>query len=80
MKMFEFLITPGHGYLKVDIADLKQAVKKGAKFSRFSSRKGFVAYLEEDCDANEFMRVMGLTGKDLIYTNGDFDHNEWPSI
>ena len=63
-----------------DIADVQRAVRKGAKFSKHSVRKGFVAYLEEDCDANEFMRVMKLTNHDLIYTHGDFDHNKWPSI
>jgi hypothetical protein len=71
-------IDSGHGWLKVDLADL---YRSGAQHSISScsyvdAQKG-VAYLEEDCDAGKYLQAIGWTTEDSKepsqenYTDGD---------
>lgn len=54
--MYEFIVDPGHGWLKVPLADLPE----GFEPTEYSFRDGDFAYLEEDCDAPSFVRLIGL--------------------
>lgn len=48
---------PGHGWLKVPMTEVKQAISEGVKLTAYSyqSPSGKYAYLEEDCDLNAFL-------------------------
>ena len=78
--MYNYLITPGHGYLIAPLKEVKRAIKQGVEISAYSAIKNNKAYLEEDCDANAFMDFMGLTAKNLCKIYGDFNKNLYPSI
>lgn len=54
--MYEFIIDPGHGWLKVPLADLPA----GFEPTQYSFKDGDFAYLEEDCDAPSFIAAVGL--------------------
>ena len=51
---FDFLMDPGHGWVKVPKALLKDLGIQ-SKISSYSYQRGEFAYLEEDCDAGEFI-------------------------
>ena len=55
MKTYDFIVDPGHGWLKVPLSEIE-----GMTFSGYSYRDSKYAYLEEDCDAPAFMKVRGL--------------------
>lgn len=63
---FRFISDPGHGWLEVpmqliDLLGIKDQI------SRYSYRQGNMAYLEEDCDAAEFMRACKQQGITVEY-------------
>jgi hypothetical protein len=52
-KQFDYIVDPGHGWVKVPLALLRE-LDIADRVSRFSYyNKGYV-YLEEDCDASRF--------------------------
>lgn len=51
---FDFFMDPGHGWVKVPKTLLKQLGIE-SKISSYSYQQGEYAYLEEDCDAGEFI-------------------------
>jgi hypothetical protein len=51
---FVFLSDPGHGWLRVPLA-LVNELAIGDRISRCSYRDDEFAYLEQDCDAAEFL-------------------------
>ena len=55
MDKFLFISDPGHGWLKVSVLSLAPLGLSLGSFSPFSYRSGYVAYLEEDCDAGVFI-------------------------
>ena len=55
--MFTFYSDPGHGWLEVAWSDLKRLSLNPTDFSRCSSRKGNLFYVEEDCDAPIFLNA-----------------------
>ena len=57
----DFYSDPGHGWLKVDIQDLKE-LSIADKISSYSYKKANTAYLEEDCDAYLFMETAKQKG------------------
>lgn len=78
MKGLFWEVDSGHGWLKVDLADLFRSGVAG-KISHCSyvlASKG-VAYLEEDCDAGLYLEAIGWTKEDSKepskenYTDGD---------
>ena len=52
-KVFDFYSDPGHGWLKVEMAILRE-LGIADKISAYSHMMGDYAYLEEDCDATTF--------------------------
>ena len=54
MKTYKFYEDDGHGWLAVKIAEVKNF---GIKITRYSYKKGDTLYLEEDCDASEFLKA-----------------------
>jgi hypothetical protein len=51
-KRYDFIHDPGHGWLKVPLADLPADFKP----TSYSFYDATFAYLEEDCDAPEFWK------------------------
>lgn len=62
MAKYEFIIDPGHGWLKVPLADLP----KDFKPTVYSFKDSTYAYLEEDCDALAFIKAAGLDSATCI--------------
>jgi hypothetical protein len=58
-RKYRFFEDPGHGWLEVPRADV---VASGVNISRYSYYDPATdrAYLEEDCDAQAFMKAAGL--------------------
>lgn len=54
---FDFYADPGHGWLKVTQKHLNLIGMKVSDFTRYSFVKGDALYLEEDCDAHNFLRT-----------------------
>ena len=79
-ETYKFLITPSHGYLIVSLADLWAAIRKGAKFSNYSSVVDDKVYLEEDRDANIFIKALGIEEEDITEIWGEFHHEQYPCI
>ena len=54
---FKFYSDPGHGWMAVK---RKMLDELGLKFTitRYSYQKGQTVYLEEDCDAGNFMKAL----------------------
>ena len=63
-KTYTFISDPGHGWLKVPLADLLE-LGITDRISQYSYHNGKYAFLEEDCDASIFVhfvkKVWGLT-------------------
>ena len=53
-KVYEFITDPGHGWLKVPLADLPLGFNP-TMYSFKDTNPGGFAYLEEDCDAPDFI-------------------------
>lgn len=55
-----YIITAGHGYVKISYYDLKGFNIKLNEFSNFSFYNPINAcvYLEEDCDANKLVKLL----------------------
>jgi hypothetical protein len=62
-QVFDFHADPGHGWLTVDMEQLKR-LGIADKISAYSyvSRDRRLAYLEEDCDAGRFLEALKATG------------------
>ena len=56
-----FISDPGHGWIEVPMQTIESLGIKH-KISAYSYRKGDFAYLEEDCDAYEFMKACKAQG------------------
>ena len=57
MNDYLWIEDPGHAWLRVPLAEVRAS---GANISDFSYRQGAYAYLEEDCDAGNFLDAIGL--------------------
>ena len=66
--VYKMIVDPGHGWLRVP---LKEIV--GMTFSKFSYADGEYAYLEEDCDAPQFMKAKSLQWQDIPTEHIDND-------
>ncbi len=70
-KQYHFHYDAGHGWLKVEVAELHQ-LGIASKISACSYRRGAWAYLEEDCDAGLFINAVGLQLNQIInHDDGD---------
>lgn len=63
---FRFIIDPGHGWLEVPM-QLIELLGIKDRISQYSYRKGNLAYLEEDCDAAEFLQACRLQGIEVKF-------------
>lgn len=51
-----FIITPGHGYLKVSLSQFRKSGMDANLISGYSGMTNTNLFLEEDCDAPLFLR------------------------
>ena len=67
-----FITDPGHGWLE---CSLESARRSGAKISSFSyeDRNKGLAYLEEDCDAPSYLKIVGRYGEKMHEEHTDYD-------
>ena len=56
-----YLQDPGHGWLIVPASLVRELGCRPSVYSYFDRAAGF-AYLEEDCDAGEFLRALSAAG------------------
>jgi hypothetical protein len=57
-----FISDPGHGWLEVPVSELvRLGIAK--KISRYSYKKGAMAYLEEDSDAGVYLAALAAAGE-----------------
>jgi hypothetical protein len=70
-----FVSDPGHGWLEVPIKVYRESGVKASPYSykKYKPGYGVMVYLEEDCDASEFVRVMGDRNIVLSYDFVNFD-------
>jgi hypothetical protein len=68
----KFISTPGHGYLVVEKAMLRQ-LGIADKVSDCSYQRNGSAYLEEDVDAPLFLAAMEKAGFEVSYTSVSVD-------
>jgi hypothetical protein len=67
MKL-NFYTDSGHGWLAVK-RDLLVKLGIADKISTYSYQRGETAYLEEDCDASEFLSAARQAGLDMQFTD-----------
>lgn len=70
---FRFISDPGHGWLEVPM-QLIEVLGIKSKISAYSYRKGDLAYLEEDCDAAEFMQACKTQGIEVKFNEVYQEH------
>lgn len=56
-KVFKFYSDAGHGWMAVKITDLNKVGLHLIDISNYSYIRGKTVYLEEDCDADKFMKA-----------------------
>ena len=61
-KIFHFVADPGHGWLKVPVAELER-LGIADQISPFSYQKDSMAYLEEDSDMSVFINARQAVGE-----------------
>lgn len=61
-KVYHFVTDPGHGWLKVDIAELERLGIQD-QISHYSYQRRGIAYLEEDTDMGVFMDAKQACGE-----------------
>lgn len=52
---FNFHNDPGHGWIEVNLHEMRRSGLNPTDFSVYSYRRGNTFYLEEDCDAAKFI-------------------------
>ena len=73
-RTFDFFTDPGHGWIKVPKALLKE-LGIAEKITKYSYQRGEFAYLEEDCDATVFADALEKrTGCKLKFQEHTADH------
>jgi hypothetical protein len=56
-KTYNFMTDPRHAWLMVPMADVRAV---GFKPSQFSFHRDGIAYLEQDCDAPDFLALLAV--------------------
>jgi len=80
-KKYTFIVTPSHGYLIVPVDEVREAVKRGARISKYSVVVDDKVYLEEDCDAPAFVQTMDISSADIeSVEDNDFIAKMHPSF
>jgi hypothetical protein len=69
---FDYIMDPGHGWLKVPKALLAQ-LGIADKISPYSYQRGEYAYLEEDCDLTAFHAAATAAGIEVVFRNRHSD-------
>lgn len=71
-RQLVFFADPGHGWLRVSMADLR-ALGIAGKITEYSYRNGDQAYLEEDLDAGTFLDAAQAAGWEInhVYLHQD---------
>ena len=72
MKTYKYHYDAGHGWLEVDVEEIKQ-LKILDKISSYSYCNNGKVYLEEDCDFAIFANALNLTKDNIIdVDDGDY--------
>jgi hypothetical protein len=82
---YVFHADQGHGWLAAPLNEFTALGLTSKSFSRYSYRKGSMAYLEEDCDAGIFARAyVAKYGQPLPiiekHTNSDSPIRNYPRL
>ena len=64
---FTFHTDPGHGWLEVDLHEMRRSGLEPKDFSACSYRRRNVFFLEEDCDAPKFKKAYEAGGHKFEY-------------
>ena len=72
---FNFYTDPGHGWLAVKRDDLLNLGLTALAISPCSYQRGGTVYLEEDCDAGEFLTALKQAGKQYHITEKSSDRS-----
>jgi hypothetical protein len=71
---YKYFQDPAHGWIEVPLAELRR-LNVDDKISGYSYRNGHLAYLEEDCDFDVWVRAKNEAGEEwnLVehHTNND---------
>jgi len=59
---YKFIEDPGHGWLEVERLEIERLCLED-QISRYSYVRGAKVYLEEDCDADVFIRAKTARGE-----------------
>ena len=82
MQTFTFYSDPGHGWLAVPRALLRD-LGIADEITPYSYQRLDHVYLEEDCDLRTFTRAMGAAGREFktleTYSHGDSFVRSLPS-
>jgi hypothetical protein len=64
MKTYTFYSDPSHGWLKVERKEIEEIKNQISRFSyQKVTKTGDFVYLEEDCDAPKFLKLLESKGK-----------------
>lgn len=74
-----YIITEGHGYLKITLKQLQTAILKGFEPTRYSYIGKNCALLEEDCDMSQYMLIMQIESVKSKHQQ-DINRNKYESI
>jgi hypothetical protein len=61
--MYTFINDPGHGWLRVPISDVTNSGFNPSKYSYWNDEDFF---LEEDCDAPDFLEAIGEYRREFV--------------
>lgn len=65
---YTFFADPGHGWLRVPLSEIS-ALGLTGKVSGYSYKQGKYGYLEEDCDADLFLKAYKAAGHTFTLTH-----------
>lgn len=81
-NQYAFFADPGHGWLRVTLAELDRLGIAG-QISHYSYQHNQFAYLEEDCDLTRFIEAKTAIGElvdiDTHYGNGSSRIRSYPT-
>ena len=79
MKKYKFHYDAGHGWLEVELNELKElGIEK--EISQFSYQKDDKVYLEEDCDVTVFIKAKKINPNDFNSFIEEIDDGDYSKI
>ena len=79
MEKYKFHYDAGHGWLEVELNELKElGIEK--EISQFSYQKDEKVYLEEDCDVAVFIKAKKINPNDFNSLIEEVDDGDYSKI